>query len=133
MRYRLLWTAGLIAVVMGCDAQDETLGETFSISDDAGQASADASGDADDGFGFADVLPEPVVVDGGTDCDLDDASSPVVLRSCCNGLVCNGLCVELDSGVRECQCFGIQGGCPDDYLCCKYGPGGCGVPGHCGY
>ncbi len=70
------------------------------------------------------------IVDGGSDCGLPaDADAHL---TCCNGTRCAGDCVEIRPGTVACQCFGVDGGCSGDLVCCPYFPKGCTAALLCG-
>jgi hypothetical protein len=60
-----------------------------------------------------------VIVDGGKDCNLPPFAGWDVIRTCCNGMLCQGWCVLVgDATAPECNCAGITGGCPSPHVCC---------------
>lgn len=96
--------------------------------DASGDGAWNADGVADTADGDAGGPPPPfIVVDGGTNCD---AARPAPCcretRTCCNGAVCEGMCVVFpDASAPICYCAGLGGGCPSPSVCCLYeGPHG---------
>lgn len=121
--------------VLTCGGREAGDGDAAGAS---GDSAADTSGgsawDRDGGAETVDgdardagVPPPFTVVDGGTGCD---AAPPAPCcrekRTCCNGSVCEGMCVVLpDASAPVCYCAGLSTGCPSPWVCCIYdGPHG---------
>lgn len=69
--------------------------------------------------------PEPpgfVVVDGGTQCEIDPRPPNTwIMQSCCNGQPCHGVCALLDGQTKPvCYCSGVIGGCTLPHHCCQH-------------
>jgi hypothetical protein len=82
-----------------------------------------------------DAKPTPpkdyVAVDGGHDCDGGTpAPNTWENRTCCNGVACPGWCLLFNGATSPvCMCAGIDGGCPEGWMCC----GSCTLPQYCEY
>lgn len=122
----------LLLCVGGC-------GGTAVTADSGSDATVDSAADAprDTDLIIPQDRPDPAdadtakpIVDGGSDCGLPvDAGSHV---TCCNGKMCAGNCVEIGPEIAACECFGTDGGCAGDTVCCPYFPKGCTAPLFCG-
>jgi hypothetical protein len=86
-------------------------------------------------FRFHDAAPlrkDYVKLDGGHACD-GGAPRPEVneLRTCCNGVGCNGNCLLFQGATAPvCICAGVDGGCPGGWACCG-GGASCLPPENC--
>jgi hypothetical protein len=130
---RLLFAA---AVVVGASAGVSCGGTTVASPAlvDAGDATAEdgeaaeaATRDADgaaldeEGTEAAALEGGYVVVDAGSDCGLVPLPAHhVQTQTCCNGTVCQGLCVLApEASAPTCICAGQVGGCPAPMVCCE--------------
>ena len=62
-----------------------------------------------------------VFFDGGTECGIpkQPCGAGRVDYSCCNGTLCEGVCVLFDDASSpDCFCYGLDGGCPSPQVCC---------------
>lgn len=57
-------------------------------------------------------------------------TSKFAVTDCCSGVPCHGTCLVDESGENACSCFGIEGGCSNESVCCKFG-GACVLPENC--
>ena len=106
-------------------AQDTS--DTATIDTAVGYDSSHDTFDSGTGFDTADA---PLIIDGGTECDLAETSTPAVIQSCCNGAACEGDCYEVSPGHDECRCIDVVGGCSPPFVCCIF-LGGCTMPDAC--
>lgn len=60
-----------------------------------------------------------ILLDAGGTCAPD--AGPLAFKTCCNGIPCQGLCVQNDRGDIACSCGGIMGGCTSaGQVCCTF-------------
>jgi hypothetical protein len=129
-----IWTLWPFVAVVGCGGSAQGSSQTM--------GSTDASAERDDGDTRAegatldglvidtaqpDVAPhspwgDAAIVDGSGSCEPYPYQGGKY-AACCNGSACAGLCVDVGGGQVECQCMGIQGGCPLDQVCCFFHTG----------
>lgn len=114
------WAMGAL-MCGGASGRASDIDPDGSLDATVGDVEADAeSGSAEDARATADIDLPFTVIDGGTECD---AMKPMPCcretRTCCNGEVCEGLCVApKDGGNPFCYCAGSKTGCPNPSVCC---------------
>lgn len=94
-----------------------------SVSVSGSHGSVGSSGAGTALVGSSGSWTSPPTADAGHDgsCDLTGLPQNEGII-CCDGAPCRGQCVTGEQG-SACECYGIQGGCSDDAVCCFFTKG----------
>jgi hypothetical protein len=124
LKWIIAFAFGLAMGVAACGTLTVRMdGGVDSGSLDGGEDGGFVAGDAQ-GDGNLDAGKLQRRIDASGDCGVgwNDGASPNEMLMCCGGNPCKGWCYEPlddDSG-PFCTCNGATGGCPTNFICCRY-------------